>query len=129
MINLGTTDRQTVNYYSTIHALELTESPWSTQYQGQYFETRISSSKSVSLGFQDSRASFKDWAYRGGGGGGGGGSFWYLVKELRYLLLKRQNDKKTGRVSALFLLYASPSLLSIKFLLNRSNCAKGTDKS
>ena len=37
--------------------------PWSTQYQGQYFETRISTSKTVSLSFQDSRVSFKDWAY------------------------------------------------------------------
>ena len=37
--------------------------PWSTWYQGRYFETCISTSKTVSLSFQDSRVSFKDWAY------------------------------------------------------------------
>ena len=53
---------------------------------------------------------FKDWAYG--------------IKESQHLLLKRQNDKKSGRVSASFQLSASHSLLSVKFLLNRSNCAK-----
>ena len=40
---------------------------------------------------------------------------WYIAKKLRYLLLKRQNDKKTGRVSASFSLSANHSLLSVKF--------------
>ena len=54
---------------------------------------------------------------------------WYIVKELQYLLLKRQNNKKTGRVSTSFQLSASHSFLSVKFLLNRSNCAKRNIKS
>ena len=37
---------------------------------------------------------------------------WYIVKESRYLLLKRQNDKKTGRVFPLIPLSASHSLFS-----------------
>ena len=40
---------------------------------------------------------------------------WYIAKELRYLLLKRQNDKKTGQVSASFSLSANHSILSVKF--------------
>ena len=54
---------------------------------------------------------------------------WYIVKESQYLLLKRQNDKKTGRVSNSFQLPASRSFLSVKFLLNISNCAKRMGKS
>ena len=54
---------------------------------------------------------------------------WYIVKELHYLLLKRQNNKKTGRVSTSFQLSASNSFLSVKFLLNRSNCTKKIGKS
>ena len=40
---------------------------------------------------------------------------WYIAKESRHLLLKRQNDKKTGQVSASFSLSANHSLLSVKF--------------
>ena len=40
---------------------------------------------------------------------------WYIVKESRYLLLKRHNDMKTGGVSALFSLSFNHSLLSVKF--------------
>ena len=40
---------------------------------------------------------------------------WYIVKELRYLLLKRHNDKKTGQVIASFSLSSNRSLLSAKF--------------
>ena len=54
---------------------------------------------------------------------------WYIAKELRYLQLKRHTDKKTGRVSALFSLSANHSLLSVKFLLNRSNCPNRIGKS
>ena len=55
--------------------------------------------------------------------------FWYIVKESRYFLLKRQNNKKTALVSTSFQLSASHSFLSVKFLLNRSNCAKRIGKS
>ena len=40
---------------------------------------------------------------------------WYIVKELRYLLFKRHNDKKTGQVTASFSLSSNHSLLSVKF--------------
>ena len=50
-------------------------------------------------------------------------------KGLRYLLLKRQNDKKIVQVSASFPLSASHSLLSVKFLLNRFNYTKSIGKS
>ena len=40
---------------------------------------------------------------------------WYIAKESRYLLLKRQNDKKTGQISASFSLSANHLLLSVKF--------------
>ena len=40
---------------------------------------------------------------------------WYIFKESRYLLLKRHNDKKTGRVFASFSLSSNHSLLSVKF--------------
>ena len=53
----------------------------------------------------------------------------YIVKESRYLLLNRQNDKKIGWVSTSFQLSASHSFLSVKFLLNRSNYAKRIGKS
>ena len=43
---------------------------------------------------------------------------WYIVKESRYLLLKRKNDKTTDRVAASFPISARHSLLSVKFLLN-----------
>ena len=35
---------------------------WSTRYQGGYCETRLSSSKTVSLGFHDKKVNIKDWA-------------------------------------------------------------------
>ena len=54
---------------------------------------------------------------------------WHIVKELKYLLLKRQKNKKTGWVSTSFPLSASHSFLSVKFLLNRSNYAKRIWKS
>ena len=47
-----------------------------------------------------------------------------MVKESQYLLLKGQNDKKTGRVFSSFPVSASHPLLTVKFLLNRSNCTK-----
>ena len=49
-----------------------------------------------------------------------------ISKKLRYLLLKRQ---ETGPVSSSFPLSACHSFLSVKFLLIRSNCAKGIGKS
>ena len=49
---------------------------------------------------------------------------WYTVKESQYLLLQRQNNMEICRVSTSFQLSASHSFLSVKFLLNRSNCAK-----
>ena len=42
---------------------------------------------------------------------------WYIVKESRYLLLKRKNDKTRDQVAASFPLSARHSLLSVKFLL------------
>ena len=54
---------------------------------------------------------------------------WYIVKESQNLLLKRQNNKKTALVSTSFQLSASHSFLSVKLLLNRSNCAKRIGKS
>ena len=54
-------------------------------HDGRYFEAQISSSKVVSLGFHDLGVHFKDWANA-------------IVKESRYLLLKRINDTKNGRV-------------------------------
>ena len=54
---------------------------------------------------------------------------WYIVKESQNLLLKRQNNKKTALVSTSFQLSASHSFLSVKVLLNRSNCAKRIGKS
>ena len=54
---------------------------------------------------------------------------WYIVKESQNLLLKRQNNKKTALVSTSFQLSASHSFLSVKFLLNRLNCAKRIGKS
>ena len=54
---------------------------------------------------------------------------WYIVKESRYFLLNRQNNKKNASVSTSFQLSASHSFLSVKFLLNRSNCAKRIGKS
>ena len=53
----------------------------------------------------------------------------YIVKESRYLLLKRQNYKQIGQVSASFPLTASHPLLSVKFLFNRLKCAKRIGKS
>ena len=49
---------------------------------------------------------------------------WYIVKESQNWQLKRQNNKKTALVSISFQLSASHSFLSVKFLLNRPNCAK-----
>ena len=49
---------------------------------------------------------------------------WYIVKESRYLLLYRQNDKKIAWISASFQFSASHLLLSVKVLLNRSNYVK-----
>ena len=40
---------------------------------------------------------------------------WYIVKDSQYLMLKRQNDKKTGRFFTSFQLFASHPLLSAKF--------------
>ena len=54
---------------------------------------------------------------------------WYIVKDLRYLLLKRHYDKKIGWIPTSFPLSASHSLLSVKFLLNRSNYATTIGKS
>ena len=54
---------------------------------------------------------------------------WYIVKESRYLLLSRQNDKTIGCISASFPLSTSHSLLSVNILLNRSNYAKRIGKS
>ena len=54
---------------------------------------------------------------------------WYIVKESQNLLLNRQNNKKTALVPTSFQLSASHSFLSVKFLLNRSNCAKRIGKS
>ena len=51
------------------------------------------------------------WAFRARGEFQGL-CLWYIVKEWQYLLLKRQNDKKTGRVSATIPLSASHSPLS-----------------
>ena len=48
--------------------------------------------------------------------------------ESRFFAVKRQNDKKTGLVSASCPLSASHSLISVKFLLNRSKCAKRIGK-
>ena len=42
---------------------------------------------------------------------------------------KKKNDKKIGWISASFPLSASHSLLSVKFLLNRSNYTKRIEKS
>ena len=50
-------------------------------------------------------------------------------KRIAIFAVKKQNDKKTGQVTASFQLSASHSLLSVKFLLNRSNCAKRIGKS
>ena len=46
-----------------------------------------------------------------------------------FVVKKRQNDTKIGRASTSFQLFASHSLLSVKILLNRSNCAKRIGKS
>ena len=51
---------------------------------------------------------------------------WYIVKESRFLLLNRQNDKKISWISASF--SANHSILSATFLLNRSNCTKRIGK-
>ena len=44
------------------------------------------------------------------------------------MLLKRYSDLKIGQVPASFSLSASHSLLSVEFLLNRSNCARRIGK-
>ena len=49
-------------------------------------------------------------------------------KRIAIFAVNRQNDKKIGWISASFSLPASHSLLSAKFLLNRSNDAKRTGK-
>ena len=54
---------------------------------------------------------------------------WYIAIESQNLLLKRQNSRKPALVSTSFQLSASHSFLSVKFLLNRSNCAKRIGKS
>ena len=45
------------------------------------------------------------------------------------LAVNKTNRKKTGLVSTSFQLSASHSFLSVKVLLNRSNCAKRIGKS
>ena len=47
---------------------------------------------------------------------------WYIIKESQYFLLKRQNDEKTGRVSASFLLSENHS----QFSLSNSNLTDQT---
>ena len=68
------------------------------------------------------------WAFRTRGYVSRTGLMVYSKKS-RYLLLNRQIDKKIGWISASFPLSASQSLLSVKILLDRSNCAKRIGKS
>ena len=96
-------------YPKTVSTLSHNLQKLSIRYQGRYFETRISLSKTVSLGFQDKRASFKDWTF-----------VLFFVKESRYLLLKRQNDMKIGLISASFPLSASPFSLSNSCLTDQT---------
>ena len=53
----------------------------------------------------------------------------YMLKESRYLLFKRQNDRKMRRVFAWFPLSVCHSHISVQFLLKRPDCAKTIAKS
>ena len=49
-------------------------------------------------------------------------------KRIKIFAVRKTNDKKTGRVSVSFLFSTRHSLFFVKYLPNKSNCAKGIEK-